>query len=193
MYTTHSYLLFCNSTHLSIQASFTENLHKPVTAALYHLIGPWWERHLNMQIIQKLWINFTHKCLKSLALLLKEFSISSTEAKKSQKFSMWGERDTVYANDSGVCIDSPATVDKSEIKQPMQSRRRVLDVVSIMTFPNRCHVVIFCHQVCSIWQSDCRELPYVFSEKKKSRQWQVFFGLRQRDALHKKRKGSIEI
>lgn len=117
LYTTHSYLLFCNSTHLSIQDSLTEYLHKPVTAALYHLIGPWWERHLNMQIIQKPWINFTHKCLKSLALLLKEFSISSAAAKKrSQKFSMWGERDTGYVNDSGVLIDSPATWYKSEIK-----------------------------------------------------------------------------
>ncbi len=39
--------------NLSIQASCRVNLHKPVTALLYHLIGPQLQRHLNMQIIQK--------------------------------------------------------------------------------------------------------------------------------------------
>lgn len=29
------------------------NLHKPLTAQVYHLIGPWCERHLHWQTMQK--------------------------------------------------------------------------------------------------------------------------------------------
>lgn len=149
------------------------NLHKPVTAALYHLIGPWWERHLNMQIIQKVWINFTHKCLKSLALLYKEFSISSTEAKKkkSVQSSVCEEKGTVYANDSAVSIDSHATGDQSGTRRPIHRRRRVkADGGSVVTFPTGCHFI--CHRMSSPRLSDRRDLTSVLSENQNSRRWQ---------------------
>lgn len=93
------------------------DLHKPVTALVYHLIGPWWERHLNMQIIQKLWINLIHKCLTTVVLLLKEFSIYPHVSRKPEVQYVRRYAHFLLVDDSEVISDYSAAWDNTQLLQ----------------------------------------------------------------------------